>query len=58
MIVTTKEYKEFEKATKNLISVINNDIIKIDIDCKKSSESLIIVLNPEEKIKVKLEAIK
>lgn len=54
MIQNSKEYKDFEKATKNLISVINNDIIKIDIDCKKSSESLIIVLNPEEKIKVKL----
>jgi hypothetical protein len=53
-MIGKKEYKDFENAILNLIKVIESDIIKIDIDCRKTSKSCIININKEEKIKIKL----
>jgi hypothetical protein len=52
--VNTLEYKNFEKATKDLINSISCNIIKIDIDSNKISKSCNIVINEETKVKISL----
>lgn len=49
-----KEYENFEKSLKSLLNAINNDIITMNFDCKKSSNNITVRIIKEEKFNLYL----